>query len=194
MNRCDFIANASDCPDAIEAYDDLSSIDMFEGKYLCNAIDNSCPYPQGELSGSYMNQFELLPYDITRCSMNPPPPQDTTPPTVGSPSISLQSGGASDVSLAITWDPATDNRTNYSGLRYSVYYSTSDANIVGANATVQYVETNGVFVSSFYTSTSFTLTGLTPDTQYFINVIVEDEAGYKAPYDGFVFTTLPSQS
>lgn len=88
----------------------------------------------------------------------------------------------------VAWSTASDDSTPKSQLQYAVYISTT--NNIG---TVDNAETNGTLVK-FYTQNinEFVITGLTPETVYWVNVIVRNLAGKKAAYVQKTFTTTDS--
>ncbi len=104
------------------------------------------------------------------------PTPDTTPPAISDKT--LATSGLSDTAVTLTWNMATDNVSVPSNLQYAVYRSASN-NV----DTVSNMELYGTAVNS-YTANLSTLQvqGLTPDTTYYFNVIVKDEAGNKSAY------------
>lgn len=102
---------------------------------------------------------------------------DTTPPVPGN-------GGtitASDVSyhtISLNWTTATDNYTTSDHLQYRTYKSNSN-NVTSVTA----VEDNGTAIIDWTTAiTSVTATGLTINTTYYFNVLVQDASSNKAAY------------
>lgn len=85
------------------------------------------------------------------------------------------------VSVKLSWTQGTDNITSTGDLEYKVVYSI--ANNIG---TVDEVETPGggrVIFLNWTKNISFqTITGLTVNTSYYLNVIIRDAAGNKAVY------------
>ena len=104
-------------------------------------------------------------------------PADTTAPTPGnSGTINTSNIGAS--SLVLSWAKATDNQSDQSRLLYRVYYATS-SNI----NTVSNIEANGTPLNDYTQDiNSFGVSGLSPNTPYYFNLIVKDEGGNKAAY------------
>jgi C1A family cysteine protease/chitodextrinase len=103
---------------------------------------------------------------------------DTTPPipgNTGTLSISDVTGN----SLTLNWAQALDDLTDIDSLKYYVYHSTSN-NI----NTVADCEANGRLLNNDGTLniTTFEVSGLTANTTYYFNVIVQDLAGNKAAY------------
>ena len=107
---------------------------------------------------------------------------DDTPPVPGT-----GINGTADINSAnLSWSPATDDATLPENLRYFVYQSTSN-NITS----VAQCETNGTLLNTGGTVniTDYTVLGLTPNTTYFFNVVVADQAGNKAAYNPKELTT-----
>lgn len=96
--------------------------------------------------------------------------------------------GVTKSTSEVAWNTATDDSTPKSQLQYAVYISTT--NNIG---TVDNAETNGTLVK-FYTQNinEFVITGLTPETVYWVNGIVRNLAGKKAAYVQKTFTTTNS--
>lgn len=96
-----------------------------------------------------------------------------------------------DTTLTLNWAKASDNFTAEADLKYFVYQSDSD-NI----STVQNAEDNGVLINVDGTAdiNTYNVTGLNAGTSYYFNVIVADEAGYKAAYSTLNARTKPDQS
>jgi len=106
-----------------------------------------------------------------------------TAPIPGNSGI-LTFQNVSATSLSLRWTQGTDAQTPTSSLLYQVYISTS-ANI----SSVSQMETSGTALGSYATAISTTnVTGLSPSTQYYFNVIIKDGAGNKVAY------TMASQS
>ena len=102
---------------------------------------------------------------------------DTTAPTPGD-SGTISASNIQPNSVDLSWTKAADDISAESALGYRVYYSTSD-NL----DSVEDIETNGT-ASGNYTADIATkvISGLSPETPYYFNIIVRDEAGNKAPY------------
>jgi autotransporter-associated beta strand protein len=108
---------------------------------------------------------------------------DVTPPTVG---VAPAAGTVTAENIPLTWGAATDNQTTAANLRYFVYQS------AGNNlSTVANCEANGTLLNAGGTLnlTSYNVTGLTPNTTYYFNVVVSDQAGNKAAYTATSVTT-----
>jgi hypothetical protein len=83
-----------------------------------------------------------------------------------------------NTSLEINWQQATDDATPAESLRYQVYYSLSE-NI----GDVTLAEANGIIAKPWASNkTSCTITGLTENTRYYINILVRDTDDNKASY------------
>lgn len=78
----------------------------------------------------------------------------------------------------VSWNAATDNVTAQADLEYRVYYSNAD-NI----STVEDIQANGTALGNWTANmTNATLTGLTDGDNYWVNVLVRDEAGNISAY------------
>ncbi|RNB89517.1 hypothetical protein EDM56_09995 [Brevibacillus fluminis] len=104
---------------------------------------------------------------------------DTTPPTVGNSGI-ITASNATQNSVDLGWTAATDTVTSPGNLQYKVVYSTSN-NL----DTVTHTEANGAVGQDWTANiTSATVNGLSAGTTYYFNVLVKDEGGNKALYNG----------
>lgn len=118
-------------------------------------------------------------------STNTGNPNTPSTPDIISPSPgnlgTLTVSDKKSVSVKLSWTQGTDNITSTGDLEYKVVYST--ANNIG---TVDEVETTGggrVTFLNWTKNISFqTITGLTVNTSYYLNVIIRDAAGNKAVY------------
>jgi autotransporter-associated beta strand protein len=110
---------------------------------------------------------------------------DVTAPTIGT-GAGITAGTTTANSVALSWVAASDDQTLAANLRYFVYQSTSNN-----MASVSNCEANGTLLNSGGTinMTSYPVTGLTPNTVYYFNVIVSDQAGNKAVYTTATKTT-----
>ena len=101
---------------------------------------------------------------------------DTTPPVPGNTGLITSHSNSSSITL--NWTKGIDNVSKQAALRYEIRISSS--NNLG---TVAKAELNGTIVKP-YTSDigTFTISGLTSGTDYFVNVILKDEANNKAIY------------
>lgn len=102
---------------------------------------------------------------------------DSTAPTAGN-SGTLTTSSVGNTGFTINWTAASDSVTAAASLEYLAYYSTAN-NI----STVANIESNGTAIGS-YTANIATkaVTGLSPSTTYYFNVIVKDAAGNKRAY------------
>ncbi|MCF8365823.1 MAG: hypothetical protein K9H16_08580 [Bacteroidales bacterium] len=101
---------------------------------------------------------------------------DDPPMPGGSGEISTTVAGTTQINL--NWSYGNDDKTAQADLEYLVYYSTSD-NIT----TVDSCETNGTPFGTFTANiNSGQVTGLTPNTDYFFNVVIKDASLNKSAY------------
>jgi hypothetical protein len=101
---------------------------------------------------------------------------DRTPPVPGN--FGRMTSSATSSSVTISWTKATDTVSSQSALQYEVRLSTS--NNINSVATA---ETNGTLVKPYTADlTTFVANGLSSGTDYYLNVIVKDEANNKAIY------------
>ncbi len=117
------------------------------------------------------------------------PSIDTEPPVSGNDGLIVSSNITSS-SVKLDWTPAIDNFTTQGDLEYQIYQSTSsNFNTMGE------VE-SGIPVSDRFTKDLNTLdvTGLSPNTIYYFNVLVRDEAGNKSIYKSAQVKTKNSVS
>lgn len=118
-----------------------------------------------------------------------PLPPDTEVPVPGDNGNIVASVIYTD-SSKLTFTKATDNTTTQNELQYLLYYSTSN-NLDNVLA----IETNGSPADTYASDIDTkTITGLSPNTSYYFNVIVKDEAGNKAAYSPVNITTLTTGS
>ncbi len=123
-----------------------------------------------------------------------PSPSPTAPPTPAPSDFAApwpqNSGDISvtqilDTTVNLSWTAGNDDVTAQDDLQYQVYYSSSN-NI----SNVADCEANGTAFGSYTANmTSTTLTGLTPATTYYVNVVLKDEAGKKNDYTMRSFTS-----
>ncbi len=110
---------------------------------------------------------------------------DTIVPSPGGPIFTSLVG---QTNLTLNWPYATDTLTSQDALNYYVYQSLSN-NITSAED----CDTNGTLLNLDGTLNINTLsvTGLTPDTTYYFNVVAEDEDGNRAAYSMLRASTAP---
>ncbi|MBM4252990.1 MAG: fibronectin type III domain-containing protein, partial [Deltaproteobacteria bacterium] len=102
---------------------------------------------------------------------------DLTSPTVGGGGL-ITVANVTSSTLNLNWSIGSDNASSQTNLRYLVYYSSLD-NI----DTLARVQANGTPFGSWTTNiNSATVTGLTPNSSYFFNILVEDQAGNRTAY------------
>ncbi|MDO8474138.1 MAG: fibronectin type III domain-containing protein [bacterium] len=116
------------------------------------------------------------------CNTNIPAPyacvtSDATAPTPGN-SGTITTASIAATTLTLNWTKATDNVTAQASIVYRVDLSTS--NNIG---TVANAEANGTPIQAYTADiNTFNVTGLSPGTTYYFNVIAKDGAGNKAVY------------
>ncbi len=92
--------------------------------------------------------------------------------------------------VSLTWPSGTDAKTDALALMYKVVYSTSDNITSVTNA-----ELNGTTGIDWTAGiTSATVSGLTPNTTYYVNVLVKDEAGNITAYAPITQMTASSSN
>jgi lysophospholipase L1-like esterase len=101
--------------------------------------------------------------------------QDTVDPTVSNGALSFNN--VASTSLDVNFNKATDDISAQNTLSYKLYRSLTNniSNVADA-------ESNGTLVDTQTDVASFSVTGLTPNTTYFWQVVVEDEAGNTTAY------------
>lgn len=83
-------------------------------------------------------------------------------------------------SVSLSWTAAVDNYSVQSNLQYQVYYSTMNnvSSLAG-------IEANGTAAGGLTAgTTSLVVSGLSPSTLYYFNVVVQDETGNRQVYSG----------
>ena len=97
-----------------------------------------------------------------------------------------------ETSITLNWNPATDNITPKEKLRYQVQYM--DCKAAGVN--YSHFEKHGFDLTcekchTFFIKTpwmeninSYTISGLNPNSNYAVRLLVKDERGHWAPYGG----------
>jgi len=107
-----------------------------------------------------------------------PSTADTTRPAIADPIPVIEAGTDAAHELDISWTAASDTVTAAADLEYKLVYSTAD-NIYDMDV----IEANGIVVHDFTANLlAATITGLDPSTQYYVNVVVRDEAGNERAY------------
>ena len=102
---------------------------------------------------------------------------DVTPPAVSNGTIVADNIAAE--SLRLVWSLATDNQTPQAQLRYFVYQSSSNNINSIANC-----EANGTLLNpgGILNISTYAVSGLSPNTTYYFNIVVMDAAGNKLAY------------
>ena len=103
----------------------------------------------------------------------------------GKPSYDTSTMEITADSIKIKWPLPTEDTTVSSGLTYSVYYSEE-----GPFDTLEAVEKGTAAATSLKGVTEETLKNLKPDTEYYINVVVQDANGNKSIYKTLKASTL----
>lgn len=99
--------------------------------------------------------------------------------------MSITPGAKTDSTIDLSWEVPTKDTAAASRLTYTVYYSTE-----GPFDTVEEVEKGFAHGEVDRKNlTKETLTGLNPDTTYYINVVVTDSDGNKKTYKSLVVRT-----
>ncbi|MGE5677166.1 MAG: choice-of-anchor D domain-containing protein [Pseudomonadota bacterium] len=102
---------------------------------------------------------------------------DSTAPAAGGSGI-IAIEDATSNGLDISWTAATDDGTAQGSLEYMVLYSETNE-----LETISDAVYNGTAVQDWEAGlTEIAITGLSPETTYYMNVLVRDEAGNKAIY------------
>ena len=130
----------------------------------------------------YMNSQAFSNYPVARYLEGSP--VDLTPldsdavvPVPGN-SGTLTTSNVAGIQLTLNWRKASDNLTRSEWLSYRAYYSTS-SNL----GSVADIEANGTPIGAWQVDyLSVNVTGLSPLTPYYFNVIVKDQSENKAAY------------
>ncbi|MBB6635238.1 InlB B-repeat-containing protein [Cohnella thailandensis] len=121
----------------------------------------------------------------------PMPVRNAVVMDVTAPFTDIAEFAASDITttgMTLNWDKASDNMTESDRLQYAVYQSED-----GSIYSPQLAEKRGTLLMDYTADVdTFAVSGLTPDTGYFFNVIVKDAAGNKSPYTMIWESTLPT--
>lgn len=119
---------------------------------------------------------------------------DSTIPTVSSAAISTTPGMTS---MTLSWTAASDNRDSSSLLQYRVYQGVSTSVLTASAIATSLTADDGDVtpVSDWMTATTaYTITGLTPNTQYYFNIVVQDTSGNANNYTAASPTTSADNS
>lgn len=110
--------------------------------------------------------------------------EDDAPPVISDGTITI--GKISDQSVLLSWTAASDTVTDAAELQYMIVRS--PANNID---TVASIMENGILVQNWTANmTSKEITGLTPNSTYYYNIIVKDKAGNKSAYTAKQQNTL----
>lgn len=149
--------------------------------------------PDASLSGKYLF-FEVTPEDdagitgLAVLSAAFGPVTDGTNPIPGS-SGSLTVNSYSSTGIEISWASASDAVSAAGVLQYKVVFSESDnLTLININSGA-----GGIVTASDWSTglSSASLSSLTADTLYYVNVLVKDESGNTVLYSGVSQKTLP---
>jgi hypothetical protein len=107
------------------------------------------------------------------------------PPTPGNSGM-IAVADTTTYSLTLNWTKATDNATPGANLKYYVYQSRSDNINTSADC-----KNNGTLLNPNGTAdiATWPVSGLTANTTYYFNVVVEDEEGSRVAYTAAPATT-----
>jgi hypothetical protein len=161
---------------AINAGQNLFSVDLVPSPYT-DYFGTSIPQ-----SGA----TDIGAYEYTGTVTVPTTPSlDTIAPVLTS---SLLSSSATANSITVNWTKATDTVSSSTKLGYKVYLSTlNNLTSVSTIDSVGRLEVIGTDINSC------TIDGLLPNTTYYINVLVHDEAGNRTLYTTKSQTTAAAQ-
>jgi len=114
---------------------------------------------------------------------------DTLAPTAGgNQGANILATSRTENSVTLSWLFATDDISQSSSLKYSIYYKVASS----LGATVSEVESNGLVVTTDKLNiNSYTAADLNADSSHYFNVVVKDEAGNKSIYNELNVSTLP---
>lgn len=112
---------------------------------------------------------------------------DNKPPFDAS-GIQVEKGEVTDTSAKISWKVPTEDETISKGLKYTVYYSET-----GPFDKLEDVEKGTKFGEGQENHFEETITGLSPEKKYYINIVVEDAKGNKSVYKPVEIETLKEQ-
>lgn len=136
--------------------------------------------PGNNVTGDNIAGFSVRAWDGVASSNTPvvvgfDVTQTDNPPTPGA-SGTISSNSATLTTVSLSWSKATDDNTDQVNLRYCVYRSTS------ATSSLAEAEAGTLVGSCANDINSVTDSGLTATTDYYYNLVVEDEVGNKALY------------
>ena len=111
---------------------------------------------------------------------------DTDPPSAGGGG-NISASNLTSNSVSLNWSTGTDNVTSDENLEYKLVKST-----INNIDTVDDAEQNGIIIQDWMkNTTSGSALSLTPNTSYYFNVLIKDEAGNKNIYTPLLQTTEP---
>lgn len=112
---------------------------------------------------------------------------DLTPPVPGNSGI-LAFSSTTTTGFTVTWTAAADEVTSAANLAYEVFASTTQSEV----ATLSAIDAANLSTQGSVSTggTSLALVGLTPNTTYYVNVVVSDSAGNRGVYTKAANTTL----
>lgn len=113
---------------------------------------------------------------------------DKPKPPFDASGIQIEKGDVTDTTAKISWKLPTEDEMVLKGLKYTVYYSKE-----GPFDKLEDVEKGTKFGEGQENLTEEEITGLSPDTTYFVNVVVEDEKGNKSVYKPVEIRTNPEK-
>jgi alpha-tubulin suppressor-like RCC1 family protein len=134
---------------------------------------------------------------------------DPTPPVApeaAAPTANVMVDGIGYNTALLKWFWASDTTTAQSAIKYYVSYSTSSSfdtvsQVMAGTRTAAMAQSSFASAYGCYTTPStgtsqqcsYHLTGLQPQTTYYVNVVAEDTAGNRSVYTKASFTTLGLQ-
>jgi hypothetical protein len=191
------------------ATDDVTSQENLQYKLVSSTIDNLISVSDAELNGNVEMDWTT---DTTNYTFTGATPAtlyyfavivrdeagnknlytqesnstlDSSPPAVGT---GIVTSNVTSESIEFSWGAATDDVTAQPSLEYKVVFSAS--NNIG---TIADAELNGTLIYDWIPNTlSATAFGLSPDTMYYLAVLVRDAAGNTALYPVVNETTASS--
>lgn len=90
--------------------------------------------------------------------------------------------------FSFRWEAPVSDEATQQGLRYDVYYTTDE----NADFNDINVVKKGSKAATGLSDTEYKLTGLTPGTKYYVNVVVKNPAGDEAVYQKSTIVTDPA--